>query len=84
MWETDEGSVVATAGATIEVNGSTSPVEVGVDLKDVVLTTAKNAGYKKFRFYINGEEVLPQDAPSVTAAGDAYKITAFDVAGGGF
>ncbi len=79
MWEDNDG--VEVRGATMEVNGSTVSIDSGIDLKEVVLKFARDAGYKKFRFYINGEEVLPQDAPGLTESGVAYKITAFDVAG---
>jgi len=79
MWEvaeTGNGN-----GATFEVNGNTYDVEVGADLKETVLGFARDAGYQKFRFYIDGEEVLPQNAPSVIEDGKAYKITPYDVAG---
>lgn len=78
MWEVE---AVSEAGATLEVNGSTSDVEVGKDLKEVVLEAARNAGYGKFRFFINDEEVLPQNAPSFIESGTSYKITPYDVAG---
>ena len=80
-WDTTEGSVVSAAGATFEVNGNITAVEAGVNLKELVLSFARDAGYGKFRFYVNGTEVLPQNAPEVTEAGVAYKIAPYDVAG---
>jgi hypothetical protein len=80
MWNTEEESN-GVEGATIEVNGTSFGVNVGDDLKEVVLGYARDAGYQKFRFFINDEEVLPQNAPATIAAGCRYKITPYDVAG---
>lgn len=79
MWEVQENG--NGNGATMEVNGSVRPVEVGANLKEIVIAAAREAGFGKFRFYINGEEILPQNAPIVTEAGKAYKIAPYDVAG---
>ena len=78
-WDVTEE--VRTTGSTLEVNGSIRDIESGADLKEVVLSAAREAGYGKFRFYINGEEVQPQDAPSTVEDGMALKITPYDVAG---
>jgi hypothetical protein len=78
MWEVNEQVQVST---TLEVNGDIRPIEPGATLKEVVIAAARQAGFGKFRFYINGEEVLPQNAPSLIEAGRAYKIAPFDVAG---
>jgi len=67
--------------ATFEVNGSVTNVNAGEDLKETVLGFAREAGYGKFRFYIDGEETLPQDAPEKVVAGTAYKIVPYDTAG---
>jgi len=77
MWEVES----VESNATMEVNGDVQSVEVGSDLKEVVLAAARDAGYGKFRFYIDGDEVLPQNAPSLVENGKAYKITPYDVAG---
>jgi hypothetical protein len=77
MWEVES----VESSSTMEVNGDVTEVSVGVDLKELVLETASNAGYGKFRFYIDDEEVMPQDAPSLTEANKSYKITPYDVAG---
>lgn len=78
MWEvqTNDGG----NGATLEINGSTRNIEVGAVLKDVVIAAAREAGFGKFRFYIDGAEVLPQNAPALVEA-KAYKIAPYDVAG---
>jgi len=77
MWEVQTND---TAGATLEINGSIKSIEVGANLKDVVIAAAREAGFGKFRFYIDGEEVLPQNAPVLVEA-KAYKIAPYDVAG---
>jgi len=77
MWNVDD----VQSAATMVVNGATQEVEVGVALKDVVLSAAREAGFQKFRFFINDEEVLPQNAPELTEAGAGYKIVAYDQAG---
>lgn len=77
MWEVSESNAT---GATMEVNGSTKSIDVGANLKEVVIATAREAGFGKFRFYIDGAEVLPQNAPVLVEA-RAYKIAPYDVAG---
>jgi hypothetical protein len=76
MWEVQESS----ASATLEVNGSVRDITVGADLKEVVIAAAREAGFGKFRFYIDSVEVLPQNAPVLVEA-KAYKIAPYDVAG---
>jgi hypothetical protein len=78
MWEVTNQNQAAT---TLEVNGDVRTIEAGANLKEVVIAAAREAGFGKFRFYINGEEVLPQNAPSLIEAGKAYKIAPYDVAG---
>ena len=78
MWEVTEQ---ASNNPTMEVNGSVRDIEAGANLREVVIATAREAGYGKFRFYIDGSEVLPQDAPTLIEAGKAYKVAAYDVAG---
>ena len=78
MWNVE---AVESGSATMSVNGAEYEVDAGQDLKDVVLGFARDAGFQKFRFFIDGEEVLPQDAPTQTEAGKEYKITAYDQAG---
>ncbi len=80
MW-TVETTNNTNNNATMECNGEVSCVNAGSDLKEMVLGFARDAGYGKFRFFINNEEVLPQNAPSLVEAGGVYKITPYDVAG---
>jgi hypothetical protein len=82
MWNTEYGTDVAViGGATLEVNGSVSDLTVGDTLKDVILDAARDAGYGKFRLFVNDEEVLPQNATTLVEADTAYKISPFDTAG---
>jgi hypothetical protein len=77
MWEVTENA----SNTTMEVNGSVNTIQAGANLKEVVIGTAREAGFGKFRFFIDGQEVLPQDAPTLIEAGRAYKVAAYDVAG---
>lgn len=77
MWEVQESNG---NGATLEINGSVRSIEVGANLKEVVIAAAREAGFGKFRFYIDNVEVLPQNAPTLIEA-KAYKIAPYDVAG---
>lgn len=77
VWEVE----TVQGSATLEINGDVRELTVGAELKDVVIEAARDAGYSKFKFYIDEEEVLPQNAPRYIEAGKAYKIVAFDVAG---
>lgn len=78
MWEVEN---VNAEGCVFVVNGETFSVPVGENLKDKVIEFAKIAKYSKFRLYIEGVEVAPNEAPLYTENGKEYKISAFDVAG---
>jgi hypothetical protein len=80
MWEV-ETTEATEATATMEINGDVVEIEVGANLKDIVIQFARDAGLGKFKFYINDVEFMPQNAPELIAAGNAYKIVAFDEAG---
>jgi hypothetical protein len=77
VWEIES----VESNTTLIINGDEREVTVGDDLKNVVLEAAREAGYSKFKLFIDEEEVLPQDAPQLIEAGKTYKIVAFDVAG---
>jgi hypothetical protein len=77
-----ERDVAAEPGRTgAIINGSFVDLEPGLNLVDSALGLARGAGYGKFRVYLNGEEMEPEDAPEFIENGDILKITAFDVAG---
>jgi len=79
MWEITESE--NSVDAVVIINGSEYDVEAGQNLKDVILGFARDAGFKKFRLYIDDDEVLPQDAPELVEAGHVYKIVQYDQAG---
>jgi len=80
MWEVEEvGSVVSVA--TLEVNGAITELNIGDNLKEVVLQAARDAGLGKFKLFVNDVEILPHQATDLVEADTAYKIQAFDVAG---
>ena len=82
MWNDETNNVEATeTNAVFIVNGESFEVEAGADLKETVLGFARNAGYSKFRFYINDAEVAPHEAPSTVEGATVYKIVAYDKAG---
>lgn len=69
-------------GATLTVNGVVKEVEVGSNFRDTILSEARNAGYKKFRVFVDGEELDdPSEAPEVIAEGMDISIRPYDVAG---
>lgn len=65
----------------IFVNGSYIPVEPGTSFVSAVKNAAKNAGFGKFRTFLNGLEIEPESAPDVFARGDTVEIRKYDVAG---
>jgi hypothetical protein len=81
MWNVESEGEMVQGAPTIDVNGSVTELTAGADLKETVLGFARDAGFQKFRFFINDEEVLPQNAPDTIQAGSRYKISPFDVAG---
>ena len=79
MWEIE--TTQSNEAPTMEINGNVETIEDGANLKDTVLKFARDAGFGKFKFFIDGEEVLPQNAPELIEVGRKYKIMAFDTAG---
>jgi hypothetical protein len=63
------------------VNGSELPLQAGATFADAVKSTARDAGLGKFRVYLNGSEIRPQDAPSVVEEGMKLELKPYDVAG---
>jgi len=73
---------VVTQGETgAIVNGAFVSLEAGTELATEVMRLATDAGYQKFRVFLNGEEIEPTEAPDLIEEGDVLKIMAFDVAG---
>jgi hypothetical protein len=73
----DGGSV----GTFARVNGATIPLDPGASFKDTCLRLSRDAGFGKFRVFLNGTEIKPSEAPDVVSEGMALEVRAFDVAG---
>lgn len=76
----DEGREES-AGASILVNGSRQPLEIGADFMNSVKSVALQAGFGKFKVFLNGTEVRPSSAPSTIEEGQRLEIRPFDEAG---
>lgn len=76
-----EREVAAEGRTGAMVNGAFVELQPGADLVETCLGLAADAGYGKFRVFLNGEEMEPEDAPQNISEGDVVKIMAYDVAG---
>jgi len=79
--EYDEENGMEENGATILVNGSNQPLEEGASFMNAVKSVALQAGFGKFKVFLNGQEVRPSTAPSVVEAGQRVELRPFDEAG---
>lgn len=69
-------------GATgVLVNGAFRNVEVGSPFKSMVKGMAEDAGLGKFRVFLNGVDIKPQDAPETFNSGDQVELRPYDQAG---
>jgi hypothetical protein len=68
-------------GASVLVNGSYQNLEVGAPFLQSVQAVALQAGFGKFKVWLNGVEVRPSSAPDVVSAEDSVEIRPFDEAG---
>jgi sulfur carrier protein ThiS len=73
----DEGA----EGTFVFVNGSYVPVQEGSSFFSTVKDVAKNAGLGKFRVFLNGEEIVPEEAPEIIESGDRIELRKYDQAG---
>lgn len=80
MWNADTPAVAAT---TITVNGSTQDIteNIGESFGATITEIARNASMGKFRVFLNGTEVKPEDAPETVVAGASIELRPYDVAG---
>lgn len=65
----------------IMVNGSVVPIEPGASFRDSIKNVSLDAGFGKYRVFLNGAEIRPSEAPAAFAAGDMAEIRAYDDAG---
>lgn len=67
--------------STLTVNGFVSNLETGASFRDVVIDAARNAGYGKFRVYLDGVEIDPANAPATVPEGSNLEVRPFEKAG---
>lgn len=70
-----------TEGASILINGSFQRVEVGSPFLQTVKNAALQAGFGKFRTYVNNVEVRPTTAPTEFQADHKVELRPYDEAG---
>lgn len=79
--EEASGTFDGTTGPSILINGTTVPLVTGESFKDAIISAARNAGFGKFRVFLNGSEMLPKDAPPFVGTSDQIEVRPYDVAG---
>jgi hypothetical protein len=67
-------------GALVRINGANLPIEVGSSFRETVVHMAQEAGFGKFRVFMNGEEVKPSASPELITEGTRMEIRPFDPA----
>ena len=68
--------------AKIIVGGSEYEVEPGENFIETVEKYSREAGYRKIRVFLNGDEISdPSTAPSEVSAGDTIKLEPYDTVG---
>ncbi len=77
----DDYEDVRSDGPTILVNGSHQPLEVGANFMNSVKSVALQAGFGKFKVFLNGTEVRPSSAPTEIRPDHRVEIRPFDEAG---
>lgn len=75
------GELAGEYDTCLMVAGSVLPLEEGDSLASKVLEAAGNAGFGKFRVFVNGAEVVPSAAPTLVKTGDKIEVRPYDVAG---
>lgn len=65
----------------IRANGSNIPVTPGSSFISTVKEVARQADMGKFRVFLNGSEIKPQNAPEQISEGSRIELRPYDVAG---
>lgn len=65
----------------VKIAGTTIPVEPGASFRDTIKQVSLDAGFGKYRVYLNGNEIRPSEAPQVFNTGDVVEVRPFDTAG---
>ena len=68
-------------GASVLVNGSHQALELGAPFLQSVQSIALQAGFGKFKVWLNGVEVRPSSAPAEVTNDMSVEIRPFDEAG---
>lgn len=79
--EVQEVALSAPEGASILINGSFVDVELGSPFLQTVKNAALNAGFGKFRCFLNGVEVRPTTAPTNFETDHKVELRPYDEAG---
>lgn len=69
------------SGPTLFVNGATRRLEVGAPFLATCKNAAIQAGFGKFRVYLNSVEIRPSTAPQTIEPGHRLEIRPYDEAG---
>jgi len=85
-WDGDTGrsdvvSMPSDLNTFIRVNGSDVEVQPNTSFTETVVKVAEDAGLGKFRLFLDGNEVLPNDAPDIISEGSRIELRPFEVAG---
>jgi hypothetical protein len=65
----------------IVVNGESFRLDAGVNFKETVQRFSRDAGFGKFRVFLNGGEIRPSQSPEQINEGDKLELRPFDIAG---
>jgi len=68
-------------GTLLRINGSEQQIEPGTPFKDTIKEASLNAGFGKYRVFLNGDEIKPSEAPATINLGDNVEVKPYDVAG---
>lgn len=67
--------------AKVTIRGNSHSVEVGSNFAETILEFARNESLGKFRVFLNGQEVQPEDAKEFFEDGDEAEVRPYDWAG---
>jgi hypothetical protein len=77
----DEGSGDGRDTAGVRINGMVMPVEPGTSFKEAIKNISLEAGFGKYRVFLNGAEIKPSEAPTVFESGMIAELKLYDIAG---
>jgi hypothetical protein len=83
-WSVDNWNDVSSSeanGSGVIINGSFIGVEPGSSFRDAIKNVSLDAGFGKYRVFLNGIEIKPSEAPDVFGASDKVEVRPYDNAG---